>query len=583
MCGISGFNWKDKQKISEMVGILSYRGPDAEGLFIDEKVSLGHNRLSIIDLSANANQPMSDNAGELIIMFNGEIYNFKELKRELENGYDFKTNSDTEVILAGYKKWGRGVVKKLNGMFAFAIWNKKENILFCARDHMGMKPFYYFWDGERLVFASEVPSILVHDIPRKLNIGALNHYFRILYTPEPMTLIENIYKLPPAHTLTLQNGKLSIEPYGEEIKQNKLSYNEATLILKEKILNSVERHLISDVPIGLYLSGGIDSSIMLASMSKFKNNIETFSIGFSLNNNPEENKFNQDLLLARKTASHFGSNHNEVIISSKDVVNTFEEVATHNSDPISNPTSIAMFLLARFAKKKVTVALTGNAGDELFGGYDRYKTILLARFFMTPPDLFAKFMFQKDALLARVVDQNFLQSELKIKKYYEKYLIGRDAADSLTNADRQSWLPEHFFMLSDKMSMASALEERIPLADKEIVEFARSLPRKYKVDMRNTKKILKDAFKDELPQYLFDQPKRGWFSPAAKWFREPEFADLARRILSEGYYSNTNKLFNWPEIQEMLEKHIDKREYNLTILWAIITFQIWAKKFKIEL
>lgn len=584
MCGISGFNWKDEGKIKTMVSSLDHRGPDAEGIFVASNISLGHNRLSIIDLSVEANQPMFDNENELVIVYSGEIYNFLELKKELEGEYDFKTKSDTEVILAGYRKWGKRVVERLNGMFALAIWNKRDQELFCARDHAGMKPFYYFWDGKRFIFASEIPAILCHDVLRKLDREAFNHYMRILYTPEPMTLLEDIYKLPPSHRLSLKNGTLKVEAYGNNISTMlDISYREAVSLVRGKVMRAVERHLISDVPVGVYLSGGIDSSTVLFSMSEFRDNIETFSIGFELKDKKEEGKFNHDFELARETAKYFGARHNPVIISTKNAIDSFEEVIGHNSDPISNPTSIAMYLLAREAKKKVSVALTGNAGDELFGGYERYRTALSARWLYNTGDLFAKFMFQKDDKLAGVMSREVFLNTGHIKRYFERYLVGMDAAEKLMNADRSSWLPDYFFMLSDHMSMSSALEERMPLADKELSLLAQALPRSFKVDMFRTKKILKDAFRKDLPVYLFNQPKRGWFSPAAKWFREPAFARLAREILSEDYYSGTSKLFDWVSIRKMLDKHINKEEYNLTTLWAILTFQAWARRYQVEI
>lgn len=609
MCGISGFNWKDESKVVAMVQALAHRGPDADGVFVDEKISLGHNRLSIIDLSSYANQPMSDNDKELAIVFNGEIYNFQEIKKELEGGYEFKTNSDTEVILAGYRKWGRDVVDKLNGMFAFAIWDKRDNSLFCARDSVGMKPLYYFWDGERFIFASEMQAILTHDVSRKLNKEAFNHYFRALYTPEPMTMIENIYKLPSSHTLILRNGNLHVEPYGQEpIETTSLLYPEAVATLREKVLSSVERHLVGDVPVGVYLSGGIDSSTVLFSMSQFRDNIQTFTVGFDLKNKEEEVKFNHDFELAKKTAKFFGAQHHTVMVSEKDVLDSFEEVAAHNSDPISNPTSIAMMLLAKFAKSKVTVSLTGNAGDELFGGYDRYKIAMAAHYYKKLPkilrmignqhekvskldykskvDLFAQFMFEKDTKLSKVISSSVFVDDSQIKEYFQNRYISHctgDSADCFMSVDQKSWLPEHFFMLSDKMSMASALEERMPFADKELVTFSRSLPRSYKVDLFRTKKILKDAFRKDLPDFLFNQPKRGWFSPGAKWFRDPDFEKFAREVLSQNYYEGTRTLFNWSAVEEMLDKHISKEKYNLTILWAILTFQVWARKYKIEI
>ena len=592
-----------------MVASLSYRGPDSKGIFTDEGISLGHNRLSIIDLSASANQPMYDNRQELVMVFNGEIYNFKELKKELESEYKFKTQSDTEVILAGYRKWGKEVVNKLNGMFAFAIWDKRDNSLFCARDYAGMKPFYYFWDGKRFIFASEMQTVLTHGIPRKLNMEAFSHYFRVLYAPEPMTMIENIYKLPASHTLVLKDNSLSIEKYGNKsVEKTTLSYREMVISMREKVLSAVKRHLVSDVPVGVYLSGGIDSSTILFSMSQFRNNIQTFTVGFNLKNKEEENKFNHDAILAARTAVFFGSEHHKITLSEKDVLDSFEKMSAHNSDPISNPTSIAMMLLAQFAKKKVSVSLTGNAGDELFGGYDRYRMALAAYYYKKLPeflravgnyhsriakldykseiDLFAQFMFEKDHKLSYVINPAVFAESSKTKAYFEKrYLseISADPAESFMRVDQKTWLPEHFFMLSDKMSMASALEERMPFADKELIAFSESLPRSFKVDIFRTKKIMKDAFRNDLPEFLFSEPKRGWFSPAAKWLRNPAFSIFARQVLSEDYYNGTGKLFNWPAAREMLERHIEKKEYNLNTLWALLTFQTWAKTFKITL
>jgi asparagine synthase (glutamine-hydrolysing) len=608
MCGISGFNWRDEIKIKEMVSSLSYRGPDANGFFLDEGVSLGHDRLGIIDLSVGAGQPMSDNLDEITIVFNGEIYNFEEIREELKEEYEFRTKGDTEVILAGYRKWGNGVVDRLNGMFAFAIWDKRDNSLFCARDHMGMKPFYYFWDGNKFIFASEISALLVHNLPRKLNIEAFNYYFRVLYSPGSMTLIKDIYKLPPFHTLLLKDGVISISSY-DKIPTDKvdISYRRATLILKEKVLASIKRHLVADVPVGVYLSGGIDSSVVLASMSRFHEKIKTFSVGFRLKDGEEGGKFNQDLELAKRTAKFFGAEHNHILVSVDDVIASMGEMMAHNSDPISNPTAVAMLLLSKFTKNKATVVLTGNAGDELWGGYERYRITLGAYYYKMLPkfvrsilnknkkiskldykdevDLFSQFMFEKDEGLSQVICPSFFEKDVKIKKYFQDQYFSScraDIVECLMDVDQKSWLPDHFFMLSDKMSMASAIEERMPLADRELLTFSKTIPTSYKVGLFRTKKILKDAFKDDLPDYLFKQPKRGWFSPAAKWFRDPKFEIFVREVLSENYYLGTKKLFNWVSVERMLDDHISKKKYNLTVLWAILVFQMWAKQYQIE-
>lgn len=608
MCGISGFNWKDEGKIAEMVQALSHRGPDANGVFTGEGISLGHNRLSVIDLSPDANQPMFDESGELVIVYNGEVYNFQDIRKELEGEYNFKTKSDTEVILAGYKKWGNKVVEKLNGMFAFAIWNKNKQELFIARDHAGIKPLYYFWDGKELIFASEIKAILTHDIERKLNISAFNQYLRVLYVPEPNTLLENIYKLPPSSTLILKGNSLKIESYGKNMRKiSQQSYSETKNVLREKVIQAVRRQLVSDVPVGVYLSGGIDSSTVLFSMSQFNNKIKTFSVGFDLSSEEEVEKFNSDFDLARKTAQFFGTDHHTLKISAQDALGVFERVVGQNDDLISNPTSIPMMLLAEYAKKEVTVALTGNGGDELFGGYDRYRMALFAYYYKKLPavvrkvgnmhgkllklnyksevDLFAKFMFEKDAKLLRVISPSIFEKDSYIKEFfYDNYLseCEGDPAECFMSVDQRSWLPDQAFGLSDRMSMLSALEERVPLVDKDLVVFASTLPRAYKVDLFRTKKILKDAFREDLPEFLFSQPKRGWFSPGAKWLRHPEFQKFARDVLSEKYYSGTKRLFDWNSVENMWADHVEKREYNLTILWALLSFQIWAKHNKVQ-
>ena len=608
MCGISGFNWKDGRKAALMVQALSHRGPDADGIFVDEGISLGHNRLSIIDLSADANQPMYDNTKELVIVFNGEIYNFQEIRKELGAEYAFSTKSDTEVILAGYKKWGENVVTRLSGIFAFAIWDKRTKELFCARDHAGIKPFYYFWDGERFVFASEIKAILEHDIPRTVHIGAFNHYMRALYVPEPLTMIQNIYKLPPRSTLTLKGKNLAVAKYHDVLQESKpLSYEETKDMLREKVIYAVGRQLVSDVPVGVYLSGGIDSSVVLFSMTQFSKDIETFSVGFELGEGEEKEKFNQDFELAKQTAEYFGATHNPLLISARNVCESFEEAVAQCDDPVSNPTSVAMLHLAKFAKNKVSVVLTGSGGDELFGGYDRYRMALAAQYYKKFPgwvramgnrhprlskleygsegDLFVQFMFQKDDTLSRMIAPSMFKPGTDTKQYFQDtYLTSHDGdiADLFMKADQESWLPDYFFMLSDKMSMASALEERMPLIDKELIAFSDSMPRSYKLDLLRTKKVLKDAFRNDLPSFLFDQPKRGWFSPGAKWLRNPDFTAFAKEVLSREYYESTKTLFNWSEVEDMLDKHICKEKYNLTALWAILTFQVWARRYRVE-
>lgn len=636
MCAINGFNFSDRELIGKMNLANRHRGPDASDIFVEEGISLGHNRLSIIDLSEKAGQPMKSFDGREIIVFNGEIYNFKELKEELKNSYPFKSESDTEMILAAYRKWGADCVKKFNGIFAFVIWDRANRELFLARDHIGVKPLYYYFDGKKFIFSSEIKSILEHKIPRRLNPEAFNHYLRVLYIPEPLTMFEGIYKFPQASAGSYKDGKLSIKKYwtlqasdhfnpvrktaninNNNIFQDNLNkglsngVNLSKRHLEEELRNRIEKsvasQLISDRPLGLYLSGGIDSSVILFHMSKMRGGIDTFSAGFDLKEEEQKEKFNADFELAKKTAVFFGSNHHEVLIKPSEVFDFLERAVWHMDEPISNPTAVSMLKISEFSKKKVDVVLSGDGGDELFGGYERYRLNRLMNIFQklprffrsaavrgskmrklnTPPGIerFILFMFQKDAILKRIVSRQFFNTDISKSFFEKKYFnFARRAPfeEILMNVDRQTWLVDFALVLADKMSMANGIEARVPFLDKNLVEFAARVPLKYKVGFFNTKKILKSAYRGRIPDFLLKQPKRGWFSPGAKWLRMDEIRDKAKETLSENFYSETSRLFNWPELEQVFEKHISGREYNLTILWAIVTFQIWAKKYNIS-
>ena len=588
-----------------------HRGPDDSGKFSEDGVSFGSNRLKIIDLSDKAAQPMKSFDEREVIVFNGEIYNFKELKDELKSFYPFKSESDTEVVLASYRKWGSDCVKKFNGIFAFAIWDRSRREIFLARDHIGVKPLYYYLNGGKFIFSSEIKSILEHPISRRLNLEAFNQYLRVLYVPEPLTMFEGIYKFPQASRAFYKDGKLNIEKYWSVEPGNYLDISKTHVEeeLRNRIQQSVKTQLISDRPLGIYLSGGIDSSVVLASASKIRSAIDTFSVGFELKEEEQKEKFNADFKLAKKTASFFGSNHHEVLIKPSEVFDLFEKSAWFTDEPISNPTAVSMLKLSGFSKEKVDVVLTGDGGDELFGGYDRYRLSLAASLFQKIPhflrspfnlnswfkklntpagiERFRLFMFQKDDILNRVISSDYFNYDISKsffeKKYFNQIIENTKFEETFMNVDRQTWLTDFALMLGDKLSMASGVEARVPLLDKNLVEFAARIPLKYKVGFFNTKKILKDAYKGRIPDFLLNQPKRGWFSPGAKWLRMDEMRLVAEEILSDGYYSETAPLFNWPEVKEVFKMHLISKEYNLTILWAILTFQIWARRYNIKI
>jgi asparagine synthase (glutamine-hydrolysing) len=604
MCGINGFNFKDEKLIKQMTGTLSHRGPDSVGSYVDESISLGHNRLAVIDLDSSANQPMTSEDGQLVIVYNGEIYNYLELKKRLQAGYKFKTQSDTEVILAGYRMWGKDVVKKLNGIFSFAIWDKDKKTLFCARDHMGVKPFYFYWDGKKFIFASEVKSILEHPIPREIDVDSLNEYLRVLYVPSPRTMLKMVYKLPPGHSIVLQGDNMIMEEYYRpQLQTGKISYKDSVRQVRKTVEDAVKRQLVADVPVGVYLSGGIDSSVILASVKKFRRNVDTFSVGFDLMDSEEATKFNYDFNLARKTAKHFGTTHHTITISAKDVAANLEDIVASIDDPISNPTALSMAFLSKYAKKKVTVVLAGDGGDELFGGYERYRISRRADVIKSIPGLkyiapskvkrvvnanalgrIKLFEFEKDEKISKVLSGAYFTSAATVAGEFERYVSGSgNTTEAFMLADLTSWLPDYALALGDKMSMWGSVEARVPLLDREVVNVAMTLPLSHKVTVTKTKKILKDAFKDVLPKKLIGQPKRGWFSPGAKWLRRKDIQVIARRALSAEYYVGTEELFDWKGLEEMLVNHISGKTYNLTLLWAVMTFQIWAKKYKVKL
>src|SRR3989344_4095522 len=611
MCAINGFNFKNESLIRKMNQATAHRGPDGTGVFLDGQISFGHNRLSILDTSDRAAQPMKSNDGNEIIIFNGEIYNFRELRKKLEASYQFKTTSDTEVIIAAYQKWGKECVKYFNGMFAFALWDEKKQELFLARDPIGIKPLYYFWDGKKFIFSSEIKAILETGVPRQLNKKALEHYFRVLYLPEPHTMFENIFKLPPAHWAVLKDKKLVIEQYWKvedekiEIPSNQKQLEE---MVRNKVQSAVTRQLVSDRPLGVYLSGGIDSSVVLDCMSKEHKDIDTFSVGFELPIKEDMEKFNQDFYLARKTAAHYGTRHHEIMLGEEEAINLFEKAVWHLDEPISNPTIIPMLHLAGFAKEKVAVVLGGDGGDELFGGYERYRLSRIASVYQHIPsffrtalvassrlqklntpagvDRFSLFLFQKDDILKQVLVPEYINENTKQffnQRYFQNWDKAMPFESHFMNVDRQSWLVDESLMRSDKMAMAAGLEARVPLLDQELVEFVHRIPLNKKVSYTNTKIILKQAFAGRIPEFLLNQPKRGWFSPGAKWLRHPKIDQMAREMLSPYYYSETQSLFNWDNLIPILKAHQEKSQYNFTVLWALLTFQSWARQYKIQL
>ena len=623
MCGINGFNFTAPEHLRAMNQKTKHRGPDDGGDFFSRQWSLGHNRLSIIDLSPLGHQPMVSADGRYVIVFNGEIYNYLELRTELEQcGYTFKSQSDTEVLLYAFIAWREKVLARLNGIFAFAILNTVTEELFLARDRFGVKPLYYYYQDKKFIFSSEVKAIATHPITLALNNNALNFYFRLLYVPSPLTMWENIFKLPPAHYAVVKDGVLRLERYWSFAEPSLLTdkvYIEQEL--RNLLKDSVRRQLVADRPVGVFLSGGVDSTIITGIAAEISPHINTFSVGFEATE--ESEKYNRDCILARQTANYFGTTHHEYRLSAQDIQKNLERTIYHMDEPISNHVQTVNLLLAEHTAKVATVVLGGDGGDELFGGYERYyynllidrfqkiprflrKNALVSSLFAlvrrgelykkinTPPGVERYFSFfaQKERLISSFLAPSYNRPEAAsawFQAHYFQSVLKNDFTRQFMRTDIQTWLPDESLARSDKMTMAAALEERVPFLDYRLVELADRIPVQYKIGSKGLhigrigttyegKTILRSALKDYLPPHVLNQPKWGWFSPASKWIRGP-LNQLMKEALSAYYCAGTKDLFDFNFLQTLLADHVSKRRYALNTLWSVMTFQLWYRQF----
>ncbi|MFA5133284.1 MAG: asparagine synthase (glutamine-hydrolyzing) [Patescibacteria group bacterium] len=614
MCGINGFNWQDENLVKKMNTKIAHRGPDDEGSFVAPNISLGQRRLSIIDLSLRGHQPMHTADKRYSIVFNGEIYNFFEIKERLKGKYNFSSDSDTEVVLYSFAEWGALCLEKFNGIFAFAIWDNLEQKLFLARDRAGVKPLYYYYDGKRFIFSSEVKAILEHDVPREINRQAQELFFRVLYVPGPLTMFKDIMKIPPAHYLVFKDGRIETKKYWQvQDFINFKSYGEAKESVRNIFDDSVRGQLISDRPVGVFLSGGIDSTAVLGAAKKYmRGAINTYSVGFTVA--AEGEKFNADFNLAKKTAEFYGTSHHEVVVSGKDVLDNLEKVIYYMDEPVANSIQIATMLLAKRAKQDVAVVLGGDGGDEIFGGYPRYYFSYLISLYqkifkgkirdftsgvlekiIKANDLGEKlnapaginrwsaFMLQKENQVGRILRNGGGEREGAKKYFDENFFLPYknkfgDFEKIFMLVDTANWLVDESLIRSDKMAMAYGLEERVPILDHRLIEIAAKIPTKWKVgDSKQGKRIWKDAVLDYLPEFVRNHPKHGFFSPGAKWLRA-ELKDFAQNVFS----GLDNSMYNKEEALKMLKDHLEMKRYNLNLIWAILTFEVWKKTYGIR-
>lgn len=593
MCGINGFSFFDENLIKKMKSFTKNRGPDADGIFSSNEMTISHDRLSIIDLNHNANQPL--HYKNYVLSFNGEIYNYKDLKKELEEyGYNFKTNSDSEVILLLFDKFKLNSFKKLKGIFAISIWDKENKELILIRDLLGVKPLYYYIDEKKnLYFSSSIKSILISKKNYQINQEAFNYYKNFGRNDLNETIFKEIFKLRPGEAL-IKNEKEIIKKKILNFSFDKTKYK--NIDIKNKIIERINAQLISDVPVALSLSGGIDSNVIYSVMrKKYNKNFNIYSFYFN-----DYEKFNTDFNFAKKNAKYFNNNFIDVQITFNDFIDNAEKVSEILEEPTGNQCSILNYTMSKKIQEKVLI--TGDGGDETFTGYDKYRSIYIINqiqkfnFFKS-----SKFKFKNKNLNrinyndAKDMFLSFSEKNLYIEpnKYYKifknlnkndislnhtKYLNLPNRLNSISFLDLDTVVPNEYLLRNDKIFADQGIEVRVPLLDQDIINSFLNLSEHKKFGYKfKSKSLLTNLFKDEI--FSYSKKKWGLQSPFAKWMKNSLHKFLLE-ILNDGYYSNSKNYFNFQEISNLLKKH--KEEYfNPDFIWSLVMIQIFLRKFKL--
>jgi asparagine synthase (glutamine-hydrolysing) len=644
MCGICGkinFNRRDIQRsaIKRMCSVISYRGPDDTGIYIpkvsehgarlDPIVGLGHRRLSIIDLSDAGRQPMSNEDGKIWITYNGEIYNYREIASELENkGHRFKSDTDTEVILHLYEEEGTEAVNRLNGMFAFALWDENLKRLWLCRDRIGIKPLVYSWDGQHFSFSSEIKSLLTDPlISKELDFEALQLYLAFNYVPGSYTMFKGIKKLEPGTYLLVQGGKVEFYTYWkppDSADQDYASFPVRDQLeifrkpLYEVINSAVRSRMIADVPLGAFLSGGIDSSLIVALMALNSSKpIKTFSIGY------REDQLYDETRYANEVAKQYGTDHREFKLSHKDMLGVFTEVLSAFDEPFADSSAIATYIISKETRKYVTVALSGDGGDELFGGYRSYLGEYWYSRYMQIPGLLRKGVIEN--LIKRLPDSrdgkileyirrlkkfikatkgSFPERLLSLKEVFPDHLrkcilknaphnvppatdpalswvnkllasYRGDSINAILYTDLRDSLPGDMLTRVDWMSMRNSLEVRVPLLDHRVVEMAFQINGSLKLTRGKTKYVLKETFKDLLPSSLYRRSKAGFEIPLSRWLKT-DLKFLIERYLAERVV-NEQGIFDYEIIAKLIQNQLSGKSDTSWMLWNLIVFQNWYR------
>jgi len=623
MCGIVGFSWEDGNLVRRMASLIKYRGPDQEGFYTDRSVSLGNRRLKIVDLSERGKQPIFNESGSMCIVFNGEVFNHKELRMGLEaKGHKFSSSTDTEVVLHAFEEYGRSCLKKLNGFFAFAIYDRGKKSLFLARDRLGVKPLYYFNAGGRFIFASEIKSMLECGIHRELNARSLERFVAFGYNYGPETMLSGISKLMPGHSMTfdLTAKKLSLEKYWD-LEPNPdygMPERHFTASLETLLLDAVEKRMVAEVPVGAYLSGGIDSSTVVGMMDACRkimggNEIRTYCIGFG--------RSDDELCQARLVAEHLGTNHTEFMVS-PDIEKILPKIVWHSDDPIGDPAFVPIYMLTEKVRPKATVVLTGDGGDEFFAGYEQVKILpkvhklrfmpKAARFMASNaalraiPNRALELLFKHASALGDAGKQRAISiithADDKARAYADFCsIISDDEARELVVrsngvvgdlrrsfgggsyfnqillTDIRNQLPEAFCMKNDKMVMAHSVEMRTPFLDYRVAELSFRMPQRLKLRGSTEKYILRKVAYNYVPRQILHRKKQRFYVPIDQWLAE-DLRGLADDLLSEKRLKRQG-LFDYRYMERIKRGYSSSPLFYARQLWSMLVFQIWHSIF----
>jgi len=611
MCGFIGFTGiidKREDVIHKMADRIIHRGPDSDGYHLSgespfDSITLGFRRLSIIDLE-DGSQPMYNEDGSIVIVYNGEVYNFMELRDELiAKGHVFKTRCDTETLVHGYEEWGTSLASRLRGMFAFVIWDTNSNTLYGARDPFGIKPFYYYnTESGNVIFGSEIKSFLEHpEFKPEVNERALRPYLTFQYSSMEETFFKNTYKLPPAHWFTLKDGRMTKERYWDVDfgKKHTLSYDECAEQIDARVHESVNAHRISDVKVGAFLSGGVDSSYITATLMPN----DTFSVGFEQKNFDETGE-------AKELSERLGVQNYLKHITADECFGAFPTIQYHMDEPQSNPSSVPLYFLSQLAREHVTVVLSGEGADEIYAGYEWYDETPMMQKYKKIPGFLRRGLANIAEKMPYFKGHDFIIKGSGVPENYfigqalvfpedeaeailkDKYKVGPTAREvtrpvydrvkDLSELEKKQyldlnlWLPGDILLKADKMSMAHSLELRVPYLDKVVMSEAQEIPAKYKIDGNDTKAVLRTAANKTLPDEWAHRPKKGFPVPIRTWLREDKYYNIVKKAFTSAV---AEEYFDTDALMKLLDDHKTGKANNQRKIWTVYTFLVWHDQF----